>query len=226
MDTQLKIVNMLELPIKTPAGIAWAGHEFWCNDYSTGQLCRIDIFTGDITKSLQCPGVVSGLAWDGKHLWQTRMDEDWIQRINPQSLDFDLTLSVEKGDGNRLSDIAWDGQHFWAVSQKSAHILAINLEDGSEFQSFRSPVASTGLTYHDGSLWVSFAHEMEYDAKRDSFNWISDTKQFFMGQIDHTDGRILAQYSLDFLPTGLAWNEGQLWLSNSINGALYIGELL
>lgn len=216
---------MLELPIKTPAGIAWVGYEFWCNDYSTGQLCRIDIATGDITKSLQCPGVVSGLAWDGKYLWQTRMDEDWIQRINPQSLDFDRTLSVEKGDRKRLTDIAWDGQHIWVVSQILNHILAIDPEDGSERRSFRSPVASTGLSYYDSSLWVSFAHEMEYDSERDGFDWISSTKQFFISQIDLSDGQILAQYSLDFLPTGLAWNEGQLWLSNSNNGALYVGEL-
>jgi hypothetical protein len=223
MDLKVRVVKTLDLPIQTPAGLAWVKRNIWLNDYSTGELCQINLETGVVIRSLQCPGVVSGLAWDGEFLWQTRMDEDWVQRINPELLDFDLTLSISTGE--RLTDVTWDGVQLWVTSQTKGKLLAIDPATGQERGSIKIPLATTALAYDEDKLWISYAHEMEYDSKTDSFAWIGSEKRFYLGQIDPQNGQMSARYRLDFLPTGLAWKDGQLWLSNSHNGTIMICEL-
>jgi outer membrane protein assembly factor BamB len=224
MDLQLSVVRTVDVPVQTPAGLAWSKNDIWLNDYSTGELCQINIETGEIINSLQCPGVISGLAWDGEYLWQTRMDEDWIQRINPESLDFDLTLPISAA--NRMTDAAWDGTQIWVTSQNQGKLIAIDPKTGQERSSIKTPLATTGLDYYDGRLWISYAHEMEYNSSTDSFAWIDGEQQFLLSQIDPKNGRISAQYRLEFLPTGLAWHDKHLWLSNSKNGTIVICELI
>ena len=223
MDFQLHIVKTVDVPVQTPAGLAWSKSDIWLNDYSTGELYQINIETGEIINSLLCPGVVSGLAWDGQFLWQTRIDEDWIQRINPESLDFDLTLPISAA--SRLTDVTWDGGQIWVTSQTQGKLVAIDPVTGQERNSIKTPLATTGLDYYNGQLWISYAHEMEYNPKTDSFAWISDEQQFLLGQIDPKNGRMSAQYRLDFLPAGLAWHDKFLWLSNSNNGTIVICDL-
>ena len=105
--TSLIIKRVLAAPGPSPAGMAWDGESLWLNDYQLGQLIRYDILKHKAMEQLLCPGVISGLTWDGRRLWQTRMDESLLQPIDPVHRNFDPAIAVPSY--RRLGDAAFDG---------------------------------------------------------------------------------------------------------------------
>lgn len=217
---KLELITVINVPSNAPAGLAWDGRGVWLNDYVSGELFRVEPKSTNVVKMLLCPGVVSGLTFDGFKLWQTRLDEDWLQVINPQTLDFDQTIPL-MGTG-RLTDLTWDGTQLWIISQKQGKIFALDLPTKRSIKSITIPEATTGVTYREGYLWISYAHEMRYDPKSDSFEWKVTEPSYYIAKVDPRDGKQVVKYQVDFLPVGIVWVEDRLWLSSAITGTLNI----
>jgi glutamine cyclotransferase len=220
VENELYLVDTLRIPKSSPAGLALAGQYIWLNDYASGELYQISIENGEIVNSLRCPGVISGLTWDGRNLWQTRMDEDWLQRINPETLDFDLTLPLS--EGSRLTDVAWDGLQLWVILQAKGTLFAIDAESGNSNKSIQVPVATTAIDIDNGYIWIRYPDKMKHDSRADNFTWVSKERTFKLAQLSPKNGQFLAHYRLEFLPTGLAWHEDHIWLSDSRKGIIGI----
>jgi hypothetical protein len=217
------ILNTYPTPGLGPAGLAWDGRWLWNADYNSGHIFRIDPQTGVALGSLVCPGNLSGLAWDGHSLWQSLHDGGCLRRINPETNDFDQTIMVE--DQDWLSGVAWDGRFLWAASQQRGRLLLLDSESGVVLRTLPAPIASGGLAYHDGSLWLGIAYPMTFDEHYEQFNWAGDEQHFAIVRLDPADGQEMARYSLDFLPMGVAWANDELWLTHASARKLYRARL-
>jgi hypothetical protein len=217
--SQLELLRILDAPGRAPAGLAWDGQSLWLNDYQDGLLYRFDVDSGKPLNSLLCAGVISGLTWDGESLWQTRLDENWLQRLNVEGLDIDQTLPVESYE--RLSDAAWDGSRLRVISQSTGRLLTLNPDDGRIEDSMPIPQAATAVTYHEGSLWLAYPHQMVFRPETGSFEWLNKEQHYYLLELDPTSGSELARYELDFLPMGLTWKDLSLWLSQPAAALLH-----
>jgi outer membrane protein assembly factor BamB len=220
----LTLTTTFDAPGRGPAGLAWDGRALWNADYMDGAIFRIDPATGRQTGALVCPGNLSGLAWDGRALWQSLHDAGWLRRVNPETNDFDQTIVVH--DYGWLSGLAWDGRHLWAVSQQMGQLVALDSETGEVVRAIPAPVAGGGLAFHDGALWLGLAYPMMFDERAEQFEWVGDEQNYAVLQLDPANGREIGRYALDFLPMGLAWVDGALWLSHAGRRKLYQARLV
>lgn len=220
---QVEIIRILDSPGRAPAGMAWDGQYLWLNDYESGMLYQLNQETGKEARSLLCAGIISGLTYDGHSLWQTRLDENWIQRLNPTKLDIDETVNID-GYG-RLSDLTWDGQHLWVISQSEGRLLAVNPENAQVVSTFQVPAATTAVAYKNGGLWISYAHQMEYHPDTDSFEWIGEERHFYLAQINPINEMGMTRYALDFIPMGIEWVGQRLWVAHPATATLHEGQL-
>jgi hypothetical protein len=219
----LSIVTTYDAPGNGPAGLAWDGRVLWNADFTAGRLFAVDPWSGETVRSLVCPGNLSGLAWDGRSLWQSLYQEGMLRRINPESNDFDQTLSlVERG---WLSGVAWDGRYLWTVAQQRGELLAVERESGRVVQTLPAPVVGGGLAYDEGYLWLSVAYPMAFDETYQQFDWQGEERLFAVVQLDPENGRELARYDAQHLYMGVAWVNGELWLSHAGERKLYRGRI-
>jgi hypothetical protein len=161
----------------------------------------------------------AGLTWDGRSLWQAIHDEGWLRCVNPHTNDFDRTIVIE--DHGWLSGTTWDGQRLWAVSQQKGQVFALDRDRDQVVRTIPAPTAGGGLDYRAGSLWLGIAYPMHFNERFQQFEWQGEERHFAMVQLDATDGREIARYSLDFLPMGLAWVNDELWLTQVKERKLY-----
>lgn len=222
--TELQLMTPYDAPGRGPVGLAWDGRFLWNADYATGTLYQLDITTMEVHKTIVCPGNLSGTTWNGTHLWQSLHDADWLRSINPITNDFDDTIALV--DQGWLSGVAWDGQLLWVVSQQQGKLLAIDTKTNQIQRMIDVPLAGGGLDYHNGSLWIGVPLTMTFDPVHQGFDWASDTPQFAVLQLNPDDGREMARYTVDFLPMGLAWANGDLWLSHTGGRKLYRAQLI
>jgi hypothetical protein len=219
----LSIIAAYDAPGNGPTGLAWDGRTLWNADYTAGRIFAIDPGSGELVRSLVCPGNLSGLAWDGRALWQSLHQEGMLRRVNPETNDFDQTIALT-GHG-WLSGVAWDGRYLWAVSQQEGELLAVERESGSVVRTIPAPVASGGLDYHDGYLWLSVAYPMYFDRLYQKFEWTGEERSFAVVQIDPRDGREVQRYATQHLYMGVAWAKDEVWLSHAGGRKLYRGRL-
>ncbi len=217
--SKIEIVDQFSAPGKGPVGLTFDGRFLWNADFSSGKIYRIDPQTGEHDIELVCPGNLSGIAWDGRSLWQSLHDGGTLRRINPETNDFDQTIMVW-GHG-WLSGVAWDGTTLWATSQQHGKIFNIDPESGDTLREIPCPVAGGGLTYHNDSLWLGIAFPMSFDSTYEQFNWESDEQKFAVLQIDPQKGTEIARYALDFVPMGLTWANGDLWVTHVAAKKIY-----
>lgn len=219
----LHLITTHDAPGRGPVGLAWDGRYLWNADYATGTLYQLDINTMHVVKTFLCPGNLSGTTWDGTHLWQSLHDANYLRSINPASNDFDDAIDL--ADQGWLAGLAWDGRLLWAVSQQQGSLVALDPTTRQIERTLAIPQAGGGLDYYDGSLWLGAPLTMTFDPVYQEFNWVSDTPRFAVLQLDPQDGRELARYAVDFLPMGLAWVNGELWLSHTGSRKLHRARL-
>jgi outer membrane protein assembly factor BamB len=219
----LTILQTYPAPARGPAGLAWDGRHLWNTDYSTAKIFCLQPDTAQPIRSFNCPGSLSGLAWDGRSLWQLLHMDGWIRRINPETGDIDQT--IELPDHGWLSGAAWDGQHLWVASQQNAKLFALDTQDGRIVRTIPAPIAAGGLTYHNGHLWLGFPYPMTFNQTYGYFDWQSEEQHFAIAQIEPATGREVERHPTDFLPMGLAFANGDLWLAHASAAKLYRARL-
>lgn len=196
-----------------PAGLAWNGSSLFNADYRAGYIFQIDPATGQTERQYICPGSLTGVAWGNGVLWQAFLDSGEIRRVNPENGDFDQNFFV--ANVGRLSGLAWDGQNLWAASQTKGQLIALDPTDGRSLRTLPAPIASGGLTFHNGRLWIAVPHLMAFDEATQEFDWLNEEEQYFLLEIDPHTGQEQSRRPLPFLPLGLAWTDSRtLWLSN------------
>jgi len=198
--SELKVRRVLDSPGRAPAGMAWDGHNLWLNDYESGTLYQLDTDSGKATKSIL-----------------------WLQRLNPANHDIDQT--VEIAGYNRLTDLSWDGEQLWVLSQNTGRLLKVDSKTGRVIITFPIPEASTAISCHEGSLWITYPDPMKYQAETDSFDWVSEERHFFLAQVDLTSGKEKGRIELSYLPMGAEWVDRRIWLAHPAAGNLYECEL-
>lgn len=214
----IEVTDERAAPGPGPAGLAWDGRYLWNADFDAGRIYCLEPATGQVVDSLLCPGVVSGLTSDGAWLWVGVMDEGLLHAINPATHDFDRTLEVE--DAGRLAGMAWDGSVLWAVSQRPGRLLAVDVGTGEVRRTLSVPVAGGGLAYREGRLWLGAPDAMRFNPETFDFEWVSDEGQapseaYALLQIEADSGRTVARLAVGFLPMGLAWLDGKLWMARA-----------
>ncbi len=215
--SKLQIVQALPAPGGGPAGLTYDGRHLWSADYATGTLYALDPASGEVTDHIICPGVLSGVGWDGQALWQALMDEGWLRKVNPHTHDYDRTIVIE--DHGRLAGVAWDGELLWVVSQQRGALLGVDRKQDRVMRQLEIPVAAGGVTFREGTLWLSYPDRMTYSAGQ--FHWTGDEQRFALAHLDPQSGRELTRYEMDFLALGLAWVGDDLWLSSAAQRQLY-----
>jgi outer membrane protein assembly factor BamB len=219
----VKIKGSFAAPGTGPVGLCYDGRFLWNADFSGGKIYRIDPETVESDVVLVCPGNLSGIAWDGRSLWQSLHDGGTLRRINPETNDFDQTIMV--WEHGWLSGVAWDGNYLWSASQQHGKLFQIDPENGDVLKTIAVPVASGGLDYHDGSLWLGIAYPMSFDPHFEQFNWEGDEQKYAIVCLDPATGSEQARYSLDFMPMGLAWIGDTLWLTHVAERKLHCAQI-
>ena len=64
-------------------GLAFDGQWLWHSDGAMMEIYQIEIPTGRVVKTLDCPGIRTGLAYDGQHLCQIVDSPNQLRFIDP-----------------------------------------------------------------------------------------------------------------------------------------------
>ena len=222
--SKLLIEEQYNSPGRSPVGLAWNGRYIWNTDNATSKIYRIDPEDGEHDIELVCPGNLSGLGWDGTNLWQSLHDGGTLRRINPETNDFDQTIMV--WEHGWLSGVTWDGQYLWANSQQHGKLFKIDPNSGETISSLKVPLVGGGLTYKDGSLWLSIAYPMTFNESGNHFEWAGDKQQFAILEIDAATGSEKQRVETDFLAMGLTWVGDELWMAHSSAKKLYRTKII
>jgi sugar lactone lactonase YvrE len=212
MRPHVVVRETLVAPGLGPAGLTWDGKTLWHADYRAGQIFGLDPRDGSVRRSLYCPGNLSGLAWDGRALWQSLFDQEMIRCVNPDTNDFDETI-ILSGQG-WLSGVAWDSRRLWVVAQQAGKLLSIDLNTNEINSPISAPIAMGDIDFRDGYLWASIAVPMRFDQELGRFEWLSDSPEYAVVQLDPADGRVVTRFASEYLYSGLCWVEDELYLSH------------
>ena len=78
---------------------------------------------GDVLRSFPLPaGNTTGLAWDGRALWNANLGSDRIYQIDPES---GLVLRWFASPGASPVGLAWDGRALWIGSDVTDRIYQV-----------------------------------------------------------------------------------------------------
>lgn len=223
MAAALAIRATHESPGAGPAGLAWDGTLLWNADFRSGAIFGWDPANGAAVRSLRCPGNLSGLAWDGHSLWQSLYDQAMVRRINPETNDFDQTITLS--EYGWLSGVAWDGAQLWVLAQQSGRLLALEPESGVVRRQIETPVAGGDLDFRDGHLWLSVASPMQFDPVTEQFDWLDEEPAYALLKIDPAGGQIVERVVTDCLYSGVAWAADTLWLASAQDGRLIAASI-
>jgi hypothetical protein len=217
--TGVSFLGRLPAPGTGPAGLAWDSRCLWLNDYRDGGLYRVDLARKICDRVMVCAGAISGLTWDGTSLWQTRLDEPYLQCINPTSTDFEDTIVLQ--GYRQLTDAAWDGRALWVLWQYGSRLLRVDRGRGQVEREVAFEGAAGPLAFGQGLLWLARAYPMAFDPGSGSHQWTAKSRRFALQAIDPESGDVKLDCVLPFFPTGMEWIGEDLWLSDPNDRVLH-----
>lgn len=144
------ILDQLQLPDSSPAGLAVDGNHFWFVDTDSDTIIEIDR-SGQRISSFVSPGEnPKGLTFDGTHLWLSESDTNTIYQLTRSG---EIVGSMET-PGNYPRGLAFDGTHLWHSDSDKARIYKLDLL-GSVVDAFDAPGPSPhGLAFDGNDLWL------------------------------------------------------------------------
>jgi len=160
---------------------------------------------GDVTKSMAAPsGCVTGLTWDGRHLWVADHKTDRLTAIDRSG----HVVASLPSPGHRPAGLAWDGRYLWNVDQLRNKIYRVD--------------PRTGITVHTMDSPVSAPTALAWDGKA---LWISDRRTGTLRRIDPDDGTTIRSIpaprrSVD----GLVWDGRYLFATDRLHDLIYMLE--
>ncbi len=134
---------------------------------------------------------ISGLAWDGEHLWITSEGAEKIVAVDPESgaITREIPFPIAATGGS-----AWDGTSLWQLAYAERKIYQIDRDSGTIRGSIKAPGQGicSGMTFDGSHFWLANP----------------DEKKLF--RIDR-EGAVVAVYPGLYETTGLAWDGRHLW---------------
>lgn len=170
-----RVIGRVDTRMGKLKGLAHDGKALWAAETEKGKIHRIDPSNGRSTEEHPTPaeGLTrpSGLAWDGKMLWNndTRTiycgtgKEDASYRFDPEN-------GVQKKfDGVRDCPfgLAFGAGHLWVGENSDHRIYMVDTSNGKVIDSIKAPGEYVnGLAFADGALWVASNGDEEADLHR------------------------------------------------------------
>lgn len=193
-------MNMLESLFSFPSpgqhlcGLAWDGSHLWHSDAGEQQIYRIDPATGKVVNTIPCPGVQTGLAFDGRYLWQV-VDRPKAMRC----LDFEgrvIQAFTIKPETEHACGIEMAGDDFWLSLEGEGRLQLRSLADGQVRRDFPVAPHIAGICLADGRLWYAVYQDQ------------------LLVAINPETGTEQGRYRVAGHPTGLAWDGQHLWYAD------------
>ena len=151
---------------------------------------------------------LSGLAFDGTHLWVGNLDGNSVTEIDASDGSLVRVLSASKYSFDQPAAMAFDGTHLW-ITNADDSVTEINASSGAFVRnlSFENPVNKSPAIAFDGThLWIT--------------NYTGDT----VTEINASNGslvRVLSGGSYHFnLPAGIAFDGTHLWITNNAGNSV------
>lgn len=160
--------------------------------------------SGDVISKTKSPSTnVTGIAWDGKHLWVGDHQTKKLYKIDIKS---GKVIQTILSPGHRPGGLAWDGRFLWNLDSGEKKIYKIDTKNDLVLHRFDSPASSPeGLTWADGGLWIT------------------DTKTNTLRKLDPDDGTTIKRVAAPSNNiTSLAWDGKYLWAADRIADFIYM----
>ncbi|MCF6270499.1 MAG: T9SS type A sorting domain-containing protein [Melioribacteraceae bacterium] len=159
------VLDSFNSPGNNPTGLTYDGEYLWNLDDTEKLLFKLNRESGEILDTLKLPnevnGVsllendVSGLAWDGVHLWSA-FSAGWSSSafsINPNNGSVDTSFFCT------ANDLTFDGINLWTLHNQTSYTSIVSswiIPSGKEIAFLRIPYHSlTGITHsHNFSFWL------------------------------------------------------------------------
>jgi transglutaminase-like putative cysteine protease len=169
--------------------------------------------TGDVEKSFPSPASCpTGLAFDGRYLWNCDRKTDMIYKIDPSDGKVVDSLS---SPGYIPVGLTWDGKYLWCTDAEENLIFEIDPKTGVALKTLSSPTrAPEGIAWDGEHLWVV------------------DAGSNLIQQISTDDGTTITSIPSPAAdPCGLTYDGRYLWVSDRIRNMIYMvtpdrGEVL
>jgi len=210
------VVLSFPAPGPSPQDLAWDGNYLWCVDDSTDSLYKLDPADGSVVLSFPTPGPEPrGLTWDGSYLWCSDNDSVEIFKLDPSDESAIFSIPAPFEDFPDVRGLAWDGQYLWSAYEAgySTSIVKIDPQDSSILERQFTPGVPNGLTSDGIYLWYT-----------------SDNGGRSLGCVDSYSINPLRHLSYfrtpGYFPTGLAYEDGHLWLVDTEADSIYKLKLL
>ena len=161
---------------------------------------------GKVIRSLPAPGgFVTGMTFDGEHLWVADYKADKLFKIDPGT---GKVAGAIPSPGYWPRGLAWDGTHLWNVDGKTKKIMKLDPDTGRILTVLDAPSsAPEGLAWDGETLWVS------------------DAKAKRIMKIDLSDGTAVKTVNAPAKSAdGLTFDGTYLWCSDRLLDELYMIE--
>ena len=199
--------------------------------------------TGQTIHGFEVTHLPTGLAWDGRYLWLSDRDCDWIYAVNPHN--GSIVDSVACPSFSPLG-MAFGDRRLWISGYGENIIYALDPDKKKVTDMIGAPSsATTGLAWRDGSLWAcdAYAKEIvEVDPKDGTpirsfkapspypnglafdgrYLWVSDRRRDMICMVEPETGWVILSFdSPGPYPRGLAWDGQHLWNVDYQQDSLY-----
>ena len=212
------VVLSFPSPGPSPQDLAWDGNYLWCADDSTDSLYKLDPADGTVILSFPTPGPEPrGLTWDGNYLWCSDNDSVRIFKLDPSDGSAIFSIPAPFEAIPDIHGLAWDGQYLWSgyFAGYSTSIVKVDPEDGSILGGGFIYGVPMGLASDGTYLW--------YTADRDG----RGLGIIYRYRIHDNDLWWVSTFDIPvYFPTGLAWEDGHLWLADTDVDSIYKLKLI
>jgi sugar lactone lactonase YvrE len=120
------ILQTLEAPTPSPAGLTWDGRYLWCVDNLHRRLIQFDPEDGTTLREFPSPSSgPTGLTFDGRYLWVSDRLSNQLYRVDPS--DGNVIL-ITDAPGPYARDLCWDGKNLWNVDFETKSLYKLKVD--------------------------------------------------------------------------------------------------
>lgn len=185
-------------PGPSPCGLAWDGELLWHSDQDSESIYGIDPARGNVLSTIRCPEARTGLAFDGRYLWQVVGSPKRLRCLDRRSgaiiREVPIVPATDRACGLDVRD-AW----FWiGIEGVDARLERHRLSDGEVEETRAAEPRISGVTLAGNELWYAeYAQQLLIRTTSD------ETRHTHYGVTGH--------------PTGLTWDGRRFWYADHTN---------
>jgi streptogramin lyase len=150
-----RILETLEVEIRSPWGLAWDNGCLWVVDFYTSKIHQVDIAEREIISSINTPGSSpTGLTWDGSYLWLGDFNEHRIFKLDPLTGLVQDSIKIPS-PGYNPSGLSWREGKLWVSDLSSSYIMEVDPESGEmENYYYSSGYYPSDSAWDEENFWV------------------------------------------------------------------------